>query len=66
MSVSKADAFDAIVAAWDTLVVKTNNPLITQQEIDDEYKIHDDAVIDAIRSALPNHPGPPPPRRRPS
>ena len=62
---TKEQAFDIFAAQWDQLVATTNQPGVTQAQIDDAYKMHDDKIMETLPQVLVNHPGPPPPRRRP-
>ena len=53
---------DITLTAWDTLVVATNTPGVTQSEIDEAYSVFDKAMEDiAIKNGHP----PGKPRRRP-
>ena len=66
MSLTKEQGWDIFAAEWDHLVTTTNKADVTEQEIEDAYKAFDDKLMDTLPQVIANHPGNPPPRRRPS
>lgn len=52
-----------ILAAWETLINKTNDPEATEETIEEAYQTFDEVVMGV--AVKHGHPGKPYPRRKP-
>lgn len=65
MSLTKEQGWDIFQSKWDNWKTKTNDRNATQQDMDAEFKVFTDSMLETVALVTGNHPEPPPPRIRP-